>query len=87
MAVPLVSESQSGIPVRTLLPSPVEEFGLIDEYSLGDDYSWIPSVFSTQGAALLFDADNQPKPAYYTVASALAAATVSGHFSSWYIKP
>lgn len=38
----------------------------------------IPSVFSGYGDALLFDSNKQPKPAYYAVASALAAATTSG---------
>lgn len=38
----------------------------------------IPGVFTGQGAALLFDANKQPKPAYYAVADALAAATIQG---------
>ncbi|KAG9007353.1 hypothetical protein FRB90_009433 [Tulasnella sp. 427] len=46
--------------------------------------SWVPSTFSGQGAALLFDANKQPKPAYKAVADVLAAATVSGTFTGWY---
>lgn len=38
----------------------------------------VPSVFAGYGDALLFDSNKQPKPAYYAVASALAAATVTG---------
>jgi len=51
-----------------------------DVVALGDDYSWIPSVFPEEGAALLFDEHKQPKPAYYAVADALAAATVKGTY-------
>ncbi|CAE7167966.1 unnamed protein product [Rhizoctonia solani] len=43
-------------------------------------HSWIPSVNPGQGAALLFNGNKQPKPAYYSVADTLAAASVS---SSW----
>ncbi|KAG8706054.1 hypothetical protein FRC08_001302 [Ceratobasidium sp. 394] len=50
----------------------------ITTWDTSDDYSWIPSVFSGQGAALLFDANKKPKPAYYSVADALAAATIKG---------
>ncbi|KAF8600924.1 endo-1,4-beta-xylanase A precursor [Ceratobasidium sp. AG-I] len=53
----------------------------ITVWDTSDDYSWIPSVFPTQGAALLFDANKKPKPAYYSVADALAAATVKGTWS------
>ncbi|KAB5594566.1 Glycosyl hydrolase family 10 domain-containing protein [Ceratobasidium theobromae] len=57
----------------------------ITTWDTSDDYSWIPSVFSGQGAALLFDANKKPKPAYYSVADALAAATVQGTWSaSWW---
>ncbi|KAG8919402.1 hypothetical protein FRC01_001301 [Tulasnella sp. 417] len=56
----------------------------ITVWDTSDDYSWIPSVFSGQGAALLFDANNQPKPAYKAVADVLAAATVTGSFTGWY---
>lgn len=38
----------------------------------------IPSVFAGYGDALLFDSNKQPKPAYYSVAAALANATVTG---------
>ncbi|CCO30091.1 hypothetical protein RSOLAG1IB_07504 [Rhizoctonia solani AG-1 IB] len=50
----------------------------ITVWDTSDDYSWIPSVFPGQGEALLFDSKKQPKPAYYSVADALAAATVKG---------
>ncbi|CAE6419819.1 unnamed protein product [Rhizoctonia solani] len=49
--------------------------------TLGRKYSWVPSTFSGQGEALLFDSKKQPKPAYYSVANALAAATVQGTWS------
>ncbi|CAE6427947.1 unnamed protein product [Rhizoctonia solani] len=52
----------------------------ITTWDTSDDYSWIPSVNPGQGAALLFDENKKPKPAYSSVANALAAATVS---SSW----
>ncbi|KAG8845582.1 hypothetical protein FRB96_002335 [Tulasnella sp. 330] len=56
----------------------------ITTWDTSDDYSWIPSVFSGQGDALLFDSNKQPKPAYYSVANTLAAATVQSHFTSFY---
>ncbi|KAG9013117.1 hypothetical protein FRB90_006226 [Tulasnella sp. 427] len=55
----------------------------ITVWETSDDYSWIPGVFPTQGDALLFDNDKNPKPAYYAVADALKAAKVHGHFNSW----
>ncbi|KAH7308033.1 glycoside hydrolase superfamily, partial [Stachybotrys elegans] len=39
-----------------------------------DRYSWIPSVFPGQGAALPWDEDLQPKPAYTSISSLLSAA-------------
>ncbi|KAI1409461.1 carbohydrate-binding module family 1 protein [Hypoxylon sp. FL1857] len=39
-----------------------------------DKYSWIPSVFSGSGAALLWDENYSKKPAYSTVSSVLQAA-------------
>jgi len=41
-------------------------------------YSWVPSTFSGQGAACLFDANLNRKPAYYGVAATLAAGAVNG---------
>ncbi|KAG8875539.1 hypothetical protein FRB98_007744 [Tulasnella sp. 332] len=52
----------------------------ITTWDTSDDYSWVPSTFSGQGDALLFDSNKQPKPAYFSVADALAAATTSSHF-------
>ncbi|KAG8999451.1 hypothetical protein FRB93_013190 [Tulasnella sp. JGI-2019a] len=56
----------------------------ISTWDTSDDYSWIPSAFKTQGDALLFDSNKQPKLAYYSVAAALTAMTVQGQFASFY---
>ncbi|KAH9211261.1 glycoside hydrolase superfamily [Leptodontidium sp. 2 PMI_412] len=47
-----------------------------------DKYSWIPSVFSGQGAACLFDENLVKKPAYDGVVAALTAGKKSGSASS-----
>jgi endo-1,4-beta-xylanase len=47
----------------------------VTTWGVGDPDSWIPGVFSGQGAALLFDNNYQPKPAYNSVATALGGAT------------
>ncbi|QRV80369.1 endo-beta-1,4-xylanase [Ceratobasidium sp. AG-Ba] len=54
----------------------------ITTWDTSDDHSWIPGVFPGTGAALLFDENKKPKPAYYAVADALAAATVNGGWSA-----
>ncbi|MEU7855661.1 endo-1,4-beta-xylanase [Nonomuraea sp. NPDC049141] len=40
-----------------------------------DKYSWVPDTFSGQGAALIYDASYQQKPAYTAVHDALAGGT------------
>lgn len=42
-------------------------------WGLSDAFSWVPNTFSGQGAALLYDATFQPKPAYTAVLDALNA--------------
>lgn len=54
------------------------KFTTANGLTFSDFHFRIPSVFAGQGAALLFDANKQPKAAYYAVADALAAATVQG---------
>ncbi len=39
-----------------------------------DKYSWIPAVFQGEGAALPYDENLQPKPAYYAIRDALTGA-------------
>jgi endo-1,4-beta-xylanase len=47
-----------------------------------DKYSWIPSTFSGQGAALLYDDNFAKKPAWSAVSSVLAAAATGGSGTS-----
>jgi len=44
-----------------------------------DKYSWVPGVFTGEGAADLFDANFQPKPALAAVQHDLALAAMSRH--------
>ena len=47
-------------------------------WDFADQYSWVPSTFSGQGAADLFNSALQPVPAYTSVLSALQAAATGG---------
>ena len=49
-------------------------------WGLTDAYSWVPGFFNGWGAALPFDADYQPKPAYAGLAEAFADA-------AWILTP
>ncbi|KAG8764858.1 hypothetical protein FRC15_007366 [Serendipita sp. 397] len=42
-------------------------------WGLSDKYSWVPDVFSGQGAACPFDESMQPKPAYTSVSNLLSS--------------
>ncbi|KAK2607617.1 hypothetical protein N8I77_006280 [Diaporthe amygdali] len=42
-----------------------------------DKYSWVPNTFPGQGGACLYDESLEPKPAYFSVSSVLAAAPSS----------
>jgi endo-1,4-beta-xylanase len=44
-------------------------------WGISDRHSWIPEFFPGHGAALLFDADDRPKPAARTLERVLRAAT------------
>ncbi|KAI8812222.1 endo-1,4-beta-xylanase precursor [Cladochytrium replicatum] len=49
----------------------------IEAWGITDKYSWIPQTFSGQGAALPFDSNYQPKPAYYGITDALGGSAVT----------
>jgi endo-1,4-beta-xylanase len=49
----------------------------ITVWGVTDKYSWIPSTFSGQGAALLFDENYAAKPAFTAVLQALGGSTSS----------
>ncbi|MDI5940864.1 MULTISPECIES: endo-1,4-beta-xylanase [Micromonospora] len=44
-------------------------------WGITDKYSWIPGVFPGEGAALIWDDNYAPKPAYQAVAEALGSGT------------
>jgi len=47
----------------------------VTAWGITDKYSWIPGVFPGQGAALIWDENYAPKPAYDAVATALGGTT------------
>jgi len=67
-------------------------------WGISDAYSWIPSSYPGFGAALLLDANYQPKPAYNSVAGVLrsnnhtpvpsvAAVTNAASFATGFVAP
>ena len=50
----------------------------ITVWDFDDKYSWVPSTFSGQGSACLFNSNVQAKPAYTAVLNALNAAATGG---------
>jgi endo-1,4-beta-xylanase len=46
-------------------------------WGVSDAYSWIPGVFTGEGAGLLFDMRSNPKPQYYAVLATLHAGAVA----------
>jgi endo-1,4-beta-xylanase len=44
-------------------------------WGVSDNYSWVPSTFSGQGAPLLWDSNEQQKPLYTTVLNALGGGS------------
>jgi endo-1,4-beta-xylanase len=49
----------------------------ITTWGLSDNHSWIPGVFPGEGAALPFDNNLQPKPAYNAMSAAFAVGSPS----------
>jgi endo-1,4-beta-xylanase len=49
----------------------------ITTWGLSDNHSWIPGVFPGEGAALPFDGNLQPKPAYNAMSAAFGAGRPS----------
>ncbi len=47
----------------------------IQVWGFTDKYSWVPGTFPGRGAALIFDSNYNPKPAYYAMQAALVPPT------------
>src|SRR5947209_3858706 len=50
----------------------------VSQWGVDDGHSWIPGTFSGYGAATMYDANYQPKPAYNSTATALGAPSGGG---------
>jgi endo-1,4-beta-xylanase len=50
----------------------------VSQWGVGDADSWIPGTFSGWGAATMYDANYQPKPAYSAALSALGGSSSGG---------
>ena len=53
----------------------------VTQWAVGDADSWVPGTFSGQGAATMFDQNYNPKPAFTSVQSTLAAGGGGGNGS------
>jgi endo-1,4-beta-xylanase len=49
----------------------------ITVWGVDDNDSWVPSTFSGQGAALIFDGNFQPKPAFNAIIQAFGGSTIT----------
>ncbi|MCL6592050.1 MAG: endo-1,4-beta-xylanase, partial [Firmicutes bacterium] len=49
----------------------------IQFWGFTDKYSWVPGTFPGRGAALLFDSNYNPKPAYYAAQTAIGSSPVT----------
>ncbi|WUV14491.1 endo-1,4-beta-xylanase [Streptomyces sp. NBC_01485] len=59
--------------MRTAWGESSEECRALDAlWDYTDKYSWIPAFFPGQGAALPWDEQFAPKPAYYAIREALS---------------
>ncbi len=50
----------------------------ISQWGVDDGHSWIPGTFPGYGAATMYDNNDQPKPAYNAVVSALGGGSTTG---------
>jgi endo-1,4-beta-xylanase len=50
----------------------------VSQWGVDDAHSWIPGTFSGYGAATMYDANDQPKPAYSAALSALGGSSSGG---------
>jgi endo-1,4-beta-xylanase len=50
----------------------------VSQWGVDDAHSWIPGTFPGWGAATMYDNNDQPKPAYNAVVTALGGSTGSG---------
>ena len=54
----------------------------VSQWGVDDGHSWIPGTFPGYGAATMYDANYQPKPAYTATATALGASSGGGGTST-----
>jgi endo-1,4-beta-xylanase len=71
--------AQQGVDYANTVGSCLDVAGCvgITLWGISDKYSWIPGTFPGTGDALIYDADLQPKPAFTSISSVLAAAAAT----------